>query len=159
VTTKKKSSWAFALATWFGCGYAPVAPGTAGSLGAWIPGWAILHWTGWPAYILLAPAAVLLWPAIRSADIVARERGLKDPGLVVVDEVLGVWITMAGALRVNAISMIAALVLFRIFDIIKPQPARKLESLPGGTGIVADDLMAGIYSALVLFAAGCFNLY
>ena len=59
----------------------------------------------------------------------------------------------------NLTSWIAAFVLFRLFDIWKPPPIRQLEALPGGAGIVADDLMAGIYAALVLFAAGCFNLY
>lgn len=153
------TKWAIALATWFGCGFAPRAPGTAGSLAAWIPAWIALAYWNLPAQSVLIPTILLIWPAIRAADIVAAERHLKDPQIVVVDEVLGVWIAMAGAVRVNPASMIAALVLFRIFDITKPQPVRKLESLPGGAGIIADDLMAGVYSALVLFVAGCFNLY
>jgi phosphatidylglycerophosphatase A len=147
------------LATWFGCGLSPKAPGTVGSLGALLPALGLLYATGAPPVTLLAPALVLTWPAIWSADAVAIERGLKDPQIVVVDEVLGQWIALAGATTLNWKSVLAAFILFRLFDITKPQPVRWLESLRGGTGIVADDLMAGVYAALVLFAAGCFNLY
>jgi phosphatidylglycerophosphatase A len=78
---------------------------------------------------------------------------------VVVDEVSGQWLTLAGAVALNWKSWILALILFRIFDIWKPWPVRRLERLPAGRGIMADDIMAGVYGALVLFAAGCFNLY
>ena len=78
---------------------------------------------------------------------------------MVVDEVVGQWLTLAGARTLNWKSYLAAFLLFRLFDIWKPPPVRQLESLPGGVGIVADDLMAGLYAALVLFVAGCFNLY
>ena len=81
------------------------------------------------------------------------------PRLVVVDEVLGQWLALAGARPLNLKSWLGAFVLFRLFDIWKPPPVRQLEVLPRGTGIVADDLMAGAYAALVLFVAGCFNLY
>ncbi len=77
---------------------------------------------------------------------------------MVVDEVVGQWLTLAGARTLNWKSYLAAFLLFRLFDIWKPPPVRQLEALPGGVGIVADDLMAGLYAALVLFAAGCFNL-
>ncbi|MBI4905279.1 MAG: phosphatidylglycerophosphatase A [Acidobacteria bacterium] len=157
--TTKHTPWATALATWFGCGFAPKAPGTVGAIGAWIPAYAALTYFQLSPQSLLIPTLILLLPSIRAATIVAEERHLKDPQIVVVDEVLGVWIAMAGASRLNVTSMIAALVLFRIFDIYKPQPVRKLESLPKGTGIIADDLMAGLYAALVLFVAGWFNLY
>ena len=76
-----------------------------------------------------------------------------------VDEVLGQWITLAGATALNWKSWLAAFCLFRLFDIWKPPPVRQLEALPGGTGIVADDVMAGVYGALVLFLRGWFNLY
>ncbi len=156
---EKHTPWATWLATWFGSGFAPKAPGTAGAIAAWIPAYAVLVWLNLPPQAMLIPTLLLLYPSIRAATIVAEERNLKDPQIVVVDEVLGVWVTMAGAWRVTPASMIAALVLFRIFDITKPQPVRMLESLPKGTGIIADDLMAGIYGALVLFVAGWFNLY
>jgi phosphatidylglycerophosphatase A len=73
--------------------------------------------------------------------------------------VLGQWVALACACRYNWKSYLAAFLLFRLFDIWKPPPVRQLEALPGGIGIVADDLMAGAYAALVLFPAGCFNLY
>ena len=78
---------------------------------------------------------------------------------MVVDEVIGQWTALAGAATLNWKSWLAAFLLFRLFDIWKPFPIRKLESLPGGTGIVMDDVMACIYAALVLFTAGWFNLY
>ncbi len=78
---------------------------------------------------------------------------------MVVDEVVGQWMTLAGATALNWKSWLLALALFRLFDIWKPPPVRQLERLPGGLGIVADDAMAGVYGALVLFAAGWFNLY
>jgi phosphatidylglycerophosphatase A len=147
------------IATWFGCGYAPVGPGTAGSAAAvalaWI-GHALWHFS---PYWLLAPALLLLLPGIWAADVVARNLQRKDPGLVVVDEVIGQWITLAAATTLNWKSWLAGFVLFRLFDIWKPFPVRQLEVLRGGTGIVADDVMAGLYGALVLFTAGCFNLY
>ena len=152
-------SLAYCLATWFGCGYAPKAPGTAGTLGGLAVAFAIDRFFGWPPLAYAVLALVALWPAIWSATFVARDQARKDPGLVVIDEVVGVWITLAGATRLNWQSWALAFALFRIFDIWKPWPARQLEALPDGTGIVMDDAMAGIYGALVLFTAGWFNLY
>jgi phosphatidylglycerophosphatase A len=79
--------------------------------------------------------------------------------MVVVDEVIGQWLTLTGMASVNWKAYLGAFVLFRLFDVWKPVPIRQLEALPGGVGIVADDVMAGVYAALVLFLAGCFNLY
>jgi phosphatidylglycerophosphatase A len=150
---------AILLATWFGCGLAPKAPGTVGSLAAALIG-VVLHeyagFAGWN-YLLLAALAIL--PAVWSADLTARALKLKDPQIVVIDEVLGQWVAFAGALTLTPATYLAAFVLFRLFDIWKPWPVRQLEALPGGWGINADDLMAGIYAALVLFVAGWFNLY
>ena len=150
---------AYLLATWFGCGYFPKAPGTAGTLGGLAVALLIDRLFGWPPWAYAALALVALWPSIWSATFVARDMGRKDPQLVVVDEVIGVWITLAGATRLNWQSWLLAFLLFRLFDIWKPWPVRKLEALPDGTGIVMDDAMAGIYGALVLFTAGWFNLY
>src|SRR5580658_3638162 len=83
----------------------------------------------------------------------------KDPQFIVIDEVLGQWLTLAGALRFDLRTFAIAFALFRLFDIWKPPPIRLIEQLPGGAGIVLDDMMAGIYGALVLFLAGWFNLY
>jgi phosphatidylglycerophosphatase A len=104
-------------------------------------------------------SVALSLPGIWAADVVAREIGRKDPPIVVLDEVVGQWMTLAGATTLNWKSWLLAFALFRVFDIWKPPPVRQLERLPGGLGIVADDAMAGVYGALVLFAAGWFNLY
>lgn len=154
-----KSKAANLISTWFGCGYAPAAPGTVGSLAALAIAWLLVRYAGWrPVWfgvLVLAATA----PAIWAAGVTALQQQQKDPQLVVVDEVLGQWLALAGARNLNLKSWVGALILFRLFDIWKPVPVRQLEKLPGGTGIVADDLMAGIYAALVLFIAGCFNLY
>jgi len=147
------------IATWFGCGFSPVAPGTVGSLAAILIAWLLVHYSGWQPLWFVPLALILLLPAVWAADVTARLRKQKDPGVVVVDEVVGQWVAIAGARRLNLTSWILAFVLFRLFDIWKPVPVRNLERIPGGAGIVADDLMAGFYAALVLLITGCFNLY
>jgi phosphatidylglycerophosphatase A len=99
-------------------------------------------------------AALLFAPAVWAADVTARTVKKKDPGIVVVDEVIGQWIALAGARTLNWETYLAGFLLFRLFDIWKPPPVRQLEALPGGLGINADDVMAGIYAALVLWLAG-----
>ena len=111
------------------------------------------------ASAVAALALVATAPSIWAAGVTALAVNKKDPGLIVVDEVVGQWLALAGARSLNLKSWIGAFVLFRLFDIWKPAPVRNLEKFPGGRGIVADDLMAGVYAALVLFIAGCFNLY
>ena len=89
------------IATWFGAGYAPKAPGTAGSLAALLVAWLVNHYTGlqWGSFAYMA---MLLFPAaIWSANMVARTSGLEDPQIVVVDEVVGQWLTLAGAVTLN----------------------------------------------------------
>ena len=147
------------IATWFGCGYAPKAPGTAGSLAALVIAWALHAYAGVTAMGMGWLAILLSIPGIWASDVVARESGGKDPQIVVVDEVVGQWMTLAGATALNWKSWLLAFILFRLFDIWKRSPVRQLERLPGGLGIIADDAMAGVYGALVLFAAGWFNLY
>jgi phosphatidylglycerophosphatase A len=147
------------IATWFGLGYVPKGPGTAGSLGALAVAWLLHEYAGVGPLPLAALGIALAIPGIWAAGAVAKEIGRKDPQIVVVDEVVGQWITLAGASQLNWKSWLAAFALFRLFDIWKPPPVRQLERLPGGVGIVADDAMAGLYAALVLFAAGWFNLY
>jgi phosphatidylglycerophosphatase A len=153
------SRLALVIATWFGCGFAPKGPGTAGSLAALVLAWLLTTYAGVSSIEFVWLALLLAIPGIWAADVVAQSSGTQDPQIVVVDEVVGQWITLAGATVLNWKSWLLALALFRLFDIWKPPPVRQLERLPGGLGIVADDAMAGVYGALVLFAAGWFNLY
>ena len=144
------------LATWFGFGLFPWGPGTVGSLGAILVATPFLFHA--PVYFGLA--ALALFPAaVWSASVTANQLGREDPQIVVIDEVLGQWIALAGATRLNWRSLLLGFLLFRLFDIWKPWPIRKLEHFPGGWGIVLDDCMAGFYAALVLFGCGWFNFY
>ena len=153
------SALARVLGTWFYLGYAPKGPGTAGSLGALAIAWALHAYLGTSGACLALFGVLLIAPAIWAAGRMARDTGSKDPQIVVIDEVVGQWITLGGAATLNWKSWLGAFLLFRAFDIWKPPPVRQLERIPGGTGIVLDDAMAGIYAALVLFTAGWFNLY
>lgn len=153
-----KSKLARALATVLGCGYFPVGPGTAGSIAALAIAYGLVR-EGWTGPHFAALTAVGLLPAIWAAGVTAKNDGRGDPSIVVIDEVIGQWLTLAGATVYNWKSWVLALALFRLFDIWKPPPVRRLERLHGGLGIVADDVMAGLYGALVLFLMGCFNLY
>lgn len=134
------------LATGFGSGHAPIAPGTAGSAVGLLMFWPLASLP--PAAQLAACAAVFVLGAL-AATRVARGMGKKDPGLVVVDEVVGMWVTLVG-LPFGVVTAAAGFALFRIMDVAKPWPARDLEALSGGWGIMADDVAAGIYAHLLL---------
>jgi phosphatidylglycerophosphatase A len=153
---KTDPAWLFA--TWFGCGHFPKGPGTAGSLGALLVALPLVS-AGLPPWGFLLLSLVLLYPGIAASSSVAIRSGLKDPQIVVIDEVLGQWITLAGASVLNWKSFLLAFVLFRLFDILKPPPIRRLERIPGGAGIVLDDILAGVYGAIVLAIAGRFGFY
>jgi phosphatidylglycerophosphatase A len=150
---------AYVLATWFGCGRSPVAPGTVGSLAAVALAALAEHFLGWPPWSLAVAVVAALPLAVWASHRAAADARIEDPSFVVIDEVVGQWATLAGATASNWKALLAGFLLFRLFDIWKPAPARQLEKLHGGVGIMADDVMAGIYGALVLYLAGCFNLY
>lgn len=155
MTMKLNVRIARVIATWFGCGYWPWGPGTVGAAAAVLIA-VLLGWSAWHCAI----AAVILLPvSVWAAGTEAVRSGRKDPGHIVVDEVIGQWIALAGARVLDWRSCLFAFLLFRLFDIWKPAPVRQLENLKGGAGIVADDAMAGIYGALVLCVAGLLNLY
>jgi len=156
---RRKVDLIFLIATWFGCGLSPIAPGTAGSLAAVVIGIALQVYVGSGHGTFLLLAVILCIPGIWAAGVVARRENRVDPHLVVVDEVIGQWITIAGASTLNWKSWIAAFLFFRLFDVWKPPPARQLESLPGGWGIVADDVMAGVYGALAIFLLDRFHIF
>jgi len=147
------------ISTWFGAGYSPKAPGTAGSIAALAIGILLHQYAAFGQLQFAILAAVTFFPAVWAAGVTAAAAGIEDPHFVVVDEVIGTWIALAGAVAYNWKSYLAALALFRLFDIWKPPPVRQLEALPGGWGINLDDVMAGVCAALVLFLAGRFNLY
>ena len=154
VPMQTKPAWLFA--TCFGCGYSPIAPGTVGSLAAILLAWPLSR-LGFGRVHFLILAFALLYPAVRAASIVSTQSNRKDPQVIVIDEVLGQWLTLAGALRFDFPTFALAFGLFRLFDIWKPPPIRLIEKIPGGAGIVLDDMMAGAYGALVLFLVGWFN--
>src|SRR5690349_14001289 len=120
-------SIARSIATWFGCGYVPIAPGTAASLAALIIAIALHAYLGSGRGAFLLLAALLLFPGIWTAGVVAKQEGELDPGVVVIDEVIGQWIALAGASVLNWKSLLAAFLFFRLFDIWKPPPVRQLE--------------------------------
>ena len=154
-----RNSIATLIATWFGCGYSPQAPGTVGSAAAVLIAIGLNAWLHWPPWWFAVLAVMLVAPGIWSADVVAKRLGKVDPGMVVVDEVIGEWLTIAAATTLNWRSWLLAFALFRILDIWKPAPVRQLERLHGGLGIVADDVMAGIYGAIAIFIAGRLHFY
>lgn len=147
-----KSRWAFAISTFFGAGYLKPGPGTWGSIAAvllWAAAAWGLHLSRLGLNLLLAGGIVLVIAAgVPAATVAAREAGREDPGFVVVDEVAGQWIALLGCPHDWAHALVA-LVLFRLLDITKPPPARQLERLPGGWGIVFDDVAAGLYALAI----------
>jgi phosphatidylglycerophosphatase A len=147
----KKTRWAWAVGTWFGAGLLKPGPGTYGSVAAmllWIAATRLFHHSVITLAVgtaLAALAATLI--GIPAATIVAREAGREDPGFVVVDEVAGQWIALIG-MRPDWRHAVLGLLLFRLFDIWKPWPVRRLEELPEGTGIMLDDVAAGVLAML-----------
>ncbi len=147
----KKTGWAWVVGTWFGAGLLKPGPGTYGSVAAmllWVAAALAFH----PGRIALAVGTALAALAVTlvgipAATIVARESGREDPGFVVVDEVAGQWIALI-AVRPDWPHALLALALFRLFDIWKPWPIRRLEQLPEGTGIMLDDVAAGLLALI-----------
>ncbi len=143
--------WATLIATFFGAGRLKPGPGTWGSLATVIAWVAIARAlpASWvvPANVALAALAVAV--GIPAATRVARAAAVKDPQFVVIDETAGQLITLLGA-PLAWKSLLAGFILFRAFDIVKPYPIRQLEKLPEGSGIVIDDVAAGLYGLAVM---------
>jgi phosphatidylglycerophosphatase A len=142
----KRPLVALSLATAFGVGYVPFAPGTFGSAVGLVI-WALL-----PASNLVLAVVILIIFAAGTWSATAAERyfGGTDPGPVVIDEVMGMLLTLFMH-PVGWTGAIGAFLLFRAFDVLKPYPADRLEQLPGGLGVMADDGMAAVYANLVLW--------
>jgi phosphatidylglycerophosphatase A len=129
------------------CGYFPIAPGTVGSA-VGLVFYALVWWTGsWTveAGLILAVFAAGVW----AGTTAERFFGGIDPGPIVIDEVVGMLITLA-FIPVGWSAALAGFVLFRIFDVVKPYPADQFERLRGGLGVMADDAMAGVYANISL---------
>jgi phosphatidylglycerophosphatase A len=135
------------FATAFGVGYIPIAPGTFGSAVGLLL-WAILPAT---ATIQAISIAILFVIGSWSGNVAERHFGRTDPGQVVIDEVMGMLITLFMN-PVGWAGAVGAFFLFRIADVIKPYPANRLERLHGGIGVMADDAMAGVYANVALRA-------
>src|SRR5581483_2693724 len=157
--THSAPAWAVAIATVFGVGHIRPGPGTWGSLATVIV-WALAareipgKWL-FPATISAAAVVVII--GIPAATQVARSTGIKDPQFVVIDEVAGQLIALTGA-SFSWKSVLLGFILFRAFDIWKPPPLRQLERLPEGTGIVVDDVAAGVYALIIMHLLRHFGL-
>jgi len=150
-TQKKKTLWAWLIATFFGSGLLKPGPGTwasAAALVLWFGAAQIFHPAHLPLLTLVA-AILATFIGIPAATIVARESGSEDPSQVVIDEVAGQLITLI-LCTPDWPHAILALLLFRLFDILKPWPIRLLEELPEGTGIMLDDAAAGLFALAIL---------
>lgn len=158
--SRRRTFWAWTIATFFGAGFGKPGPGTWGSAAAallWTIPALLLHLGAAPlAALTLASAALATALGVPASTIAARESGRKDPGFVVIDEVAGQWITLlaltlgSAYARLNAAHIVLGFLLFRLFDVTKPFPIRHIEKLPEGWGIVFDDLAAGLYAGLAL---------
>lgn len=145
-----KLKLAFVSSLFLGC--SPVAPGTFGTLGGVAIAWALSYTSAYLAWSLAA--AVVLYLIGRSlGDWAEAYAGRKDPGIFVVDEVIGYLVTVAWIDAPSPLALVVAFFVFRFFDIFKPPPARRLERLGGGDGILLDDVIAGLYGLAVMALA------
>ena len=151
--------WAALIATFFGIGRLRPGPGSWASA-ATVLLWAALAHTLAPALrtpIAIALAIAVTLIGIPAATQVARGSGIKDPQFVVIDEVAGQLVALI-AVPLAWKSFLAGFILFRVFDIVKPPPVRQLEALPEGTGIVLDDIAAGLYAVGIVHLLLYFGL-
>jgi len=139
---------AFAIATWGGVGYAPVASGTVASAVALVLLWLIPFTISALAWTVAAVPAAGLWAGGR----VERVLGQKDPGIIVVDEIAGMGLAVLLLPRTIPV-LLVAFFLFRLFDVWKPFPARESQAFSGGLGVMIDDLIAGVYALILVMGA------
>jgi len=141
------------ISTGLGAGYSPIAPGTVGALIILIGYWICPEIGSWQLLMIIIGLSAL---GIYAATITEKEMKSKlgpdkgnDPGIIVIDEIIGMLIALI-AIPKTTFFLVTAFMLFRIFDILKPYPARRFEKLPAGWGIVFDDVIAGIYANLLI---------
>jgi len=154
----------YLIATGFGAGFSPIAPGTAGAIEGVLIFLALraLHLEPTSSFLVLAIVNIVVfalgvWASNRACSIT----GLLDPQIVVIDEVSGQLIALMPLALLPSVSIVAVVIgflLFRLFDIFKPYPIRKLERLHGGLGVMADDALAGVYAAALVWAAHLLRL-
>ena len=151
LTTAPKSRFSWLIATFFGIGHLQPGSGTWASAVTVALWWAVSMRlpSAWILPVAIAASVLVTLIGIPPSTVVARESGIKDPGFVVIDEVAGQMIALI-AVPMNWKYMLAGFILFRSFDIVKPFPLRRLEALPGGTGIMMDDVGAGLYALALL---------
>ena len=137
-----------AVATVGGAGWAPVAPGTVGSAVALVLLWAIPFSRTGLVLFFLAVTLAGTWAAHRAEPLI----GGKDPGAIVVDEVAGMTLSVL-LVPLTPVFLVAGFLLFRVFDVVKPPPARQSQRITGGVGVMIDDLIAGAYALAVLAIA------
>ena len=147
----KAPLWTNLVATFFGIGRLRPGPGTWGSLATVLLWWFLSHWiaTHWQILFVICLAALAVALGVPAATAVSRAYAKKDPQFVVIDEVAGQLIALI-AVPVSWKSLLLGFILFRGFDIVKPPPVRQLERLPEGSGIVLDDVAAGIYALAIM---------
>ena len=150
--TAGKLAWL--IATFFGCGRLHPGPGSWASAATVLLWWAVSRAAGPEIQVLVAVllACLAVTLGMPAATRVARESGITDPSFVVIDEVAGQLIALIAA-PVRWKTLLAGFILFRAFDIVKPPPLRLLERIPGGAGIMLDDVGAGLYAVAILQAA------
>jgi len=150
-TAAPKSRFSWLVATFFGIGHLQPGSGTWAAAITVLLWWTASHWIqpSWLVAVAIMASAAITLLGIPTSTVVARESGIKDPGFVVIDEVAGQMIALIGV-PLNWKYLLAGFILFRSFDIVKPFPLRRLESLPGGTGIMLDDVGAGLYALVLL---------
>lgn len=139
------------IATGFGSGYFPKAPGTAGAVLATLI-WYILSILVLPHILLLTTAVLIVIFTILGVWSTNKLEAIwgKDPSKIVVDEMVGVWIPLLAVSNGNICLGLLSLLAFRFFDILKPLGIRKMESIKGGWGVMLDDIVAGIYSLVII---------
>ena len=137
------------LATWFGSGFVRVAPGSFASLTA-LPSAALLVWLGGPA-LVLAAATALFALGIWASDAYMAAVKVHDPPAIVIDEVVGQWLTVA-LLPLDPLAYALGFLLFRILDVLKPWPANFIDrAVTGGFGVMLDDVVAAVYAGCALW--------
>ena len=160
---KRKNYFSWIIATWFGAGLLPIAPGTWGSLAAFHFAYIIFVYSG--HYVLIMGTVALFFIGVQASNNVEKSAQKKDPRFIVVDEVVGQWIVLLPLPFLYhhvdpdrfywffAPIAVVAFLTFRIFDIWKPWPINYVDkNVPGGLGIMLDDVVAGIYALIITSA-------